>query len=219
MTYHLPLLTGVMLALAACSDDEPQKIAKPIVQPMQHQTAPPSQLTASDTATGTGASSTGARVTETDRQKNASPTAKTSVAGHDVIPTTDGATISNEPSMPQAAEAPLLPNRDAAGKQESSTVATDNSGKNTRDDGSLPTPLDQGSSEGDLAITQGIRKAVTDLASLSVNAKNVKIITQDGAVTLRGPVADARERDAIYAIALAQTGTKSVNNLLEPIQK
>ena len=56
--------------------------------------------------------------------------------------------------------------------------------------------MDQGGSEADTAITQQIRKAVVAQDNLSTDAKNVKIITRDGVVTLRGPVASAKEKTA-----------------------
>ena len=42
-----------------------------------------------------------------------------------------------------------------------------------------------------------IRKAIVADDSLSTNAKNVKIVTENGGVTLRGPVSDARERETV----------------------
>ena len=58
----------------------------------------------------------------------------------------------------------------------------------TADARALVTPLDQGNDKRDLEITQQIRKSVMDDSTLSFTAKNVKIITKDGHVTLRGPV-------------------------------
>ena len=91
----------------------------------------------------------------------------------------------------------------------------DNTGKNARDDGSTATPLDQGSSAGDIAITKGIRTAVMADKSLSVNAQNVKIITKDGVVTLRGPVANEAERTTIVNLAQKVEAVKVVHNQLE----
>ncbi len=50
---------------------------------------------------------------------------------------------------------------------------------------------------------------------MSVNAHNVKIVTQDGRVTLRGPVKDAAEKDAIEKIAVEVAGAGHVDNQLE----
>jgi hypothetical protein len=92
----------------------------------------------------------------------------------------------------------------------------DNSGKNARDNTEAAlTPGDQSNSEADIKITQSIRKAVTDDDSLSVNAHNVKIITNGGVVTLRGPVKSEQERASIAAKAQQVSGVTRVNNQLE----
>ena len=92
----------------------------------------------------------------------------------------------------------------------------DNSGKNQRDASEAAlTPGDQGNSEADIQITQSIRKSVTADDSLSVNAHNVKIITNGGVVTLRGPVKSEQERASIAAKAQQVSGVTRVNNQLE----
>lgn len=98
----------------------------------------------------------------------------------------------------------------------STTENPDNTGINVRDrDSNLPTPMDQSESKSDLTITQKIRREVVSDSSLSDNAKNVKIITQNGMVTLRGPVNSNQEKTTIDAKAKGVAGVKSVNNLLE----
>lgn len=96
------------------------------------------------------------------------------------------------------------------------STAPDNTRVNTRDkkDKTL-TPTDQGSSEDDRKITQQIRQAVVKNGSLSFTAKNVKIITNDGKVTLRGPVKTDAERTAIEAAAKNVAGVTQVDNQLE----
>lgn len=91
----------------------------------------------------------------------------------------------------------------------------DNTAKNARDDGSTTTPLDQGLSKEDTAITQAIRQAVVADKGLSVNAQNAKIITKDGMVTLRGPVASQAERLSLADMAQKVAGVKMVHNQLE----
>ena len=92
----------------------------------------------------------------------------------------------------------------------------DNTGQNVRDRGDhTTTPMDQGGSEGDRTITAEIRKQITDNDALSMNAKNVKIITQDGVVTLRGPVKTAQEKTTVASIARKATGVKRVDDQLE----
>ncbi len=96
-------------------------------------------------------------------------------------------------------------------------VPPDNSGKNTRDrDNATLTPGDQGNSDADRAITQKIRQALTSSTNnYSMTAKNVKIITQDGKVTLRGPVNSTDEKTGIDAIAQGVAGQGNVNDQLE----
>lgn len=95
-------------------------------------------------------------------------------------------------------------------------VDADNTGKNARDaEGNTLTPMDQGESEADRTITQQIRKAVVDHDTLSTNAKNVKIITQNGVVTLRGPVKSPEEKAAIASVAQKTGGVKRVDNQIE----
>jgi osmotically-inducible protein OsmY len=92
----------------------------------------------------------------------------------------------------------------------------DNSGKNVRDrqDGAV-TSGDQSNSQSDLDITQEIRKAVIADENLSTNAHNVKIITANGVVTLRGPVKSLEEKATIAAKAEHAAGVTRVDNEIE----
>lgn len=100
--------------------------------------------------------------------------------------------------------------------QSSAAVEADNSARNVRDrNEATKTPGDQSENEADRTITQNIRKALTDDDSLSTNGKNVKIITNDGTVTLRGPVKSEKEKADIEAKAKQVAGVKSVDNQLE----
>jgi hypothetical protein len=92
----------------------------------------------------------------------------------------------------------------------------DNTRVNERDrDGATATPMDQGGSSTDRAITAEIRKAVVGDDTLSFTAKNVKIITKDGNVVLRGPVKTENERASILAKAQRVAGSERVTNQLE----
>jgi hyperosmotically inducible periplasmic protein len=96
------------------------------------------------------------------------------------------------------------------------TAPADNTKKNERDrDTSTLTPGDQGENEVDRTITQKIRQAVVKDDALSMTAKNVKIITVDGVVTLRGPVKSDKEKTDINALAQRVEGVKRVDNQLE----
>ena len=92
----------------------------------------------------------------------------------------------------------------------------DNTVRNVRDrNNSTLTPLDQGNSKGDIATTAQIRKQIIADKSMSVNARNVKIITLDGRVTLRGPVNTAEEKQKIGEIANQIAQAANVDNQLE----
>jgi osmotically-inducible protein OsmY len=106
--------------------------------------------------------------------------------------------------------------RDPATTSAAAQKAPDNSAQNVRDreDGSL-TSGDQSETEGDRALTQQIRRAVVADDSLSTTAKNVKIITINGVVTLRGPVKTDQERTMIAAVATKLAGAGKVQNQLE----
>jgi osmotically-inducible protein OsmY len=99
---------------------------------------------------------------------------------------------------------------------ESLRADADNTKKNERDrDGDTVTPEDQAENDADRSITQRIRQAVVDKDGLSMNAKNVKIVTANGVVTLRGPVQSAGEKSSIASIAQATNGVSRVDNQLE----
>ncbi len=92
----------------------------------------------------------------------------------------------------------------------------DNSRKNERDrSGKTVTPGDQSNTPEDLKITQAIRQAVIKDGSLTMTAKNVKIITAGGNVTLRGPVNSAEEKMKIEQLAKSAAGAAKVDNQLE----
>lgn len=98
-----------------------------------------------------------------------------------------------------------------------STAAPDNSARNEADrHEGAKTPIDQSEQTADVRITAAIRRAIMDDKSMSVNAQNVKIITeQSGVVTLRGPVDSQAEKDAIEAKAKGVAGVTRVDNQLE----
>lgn len=106
----------------------------------------------------------------------------------------------------------------AEDRREVATSRADNTKKNERDvdpDLDTKTPFDQGENEVDRTITATIRKEVVGDSSLSMTAKNVKIITNGGVVTLRGPVDSEKEKTNIYALAQRTSGVKRVENQLE----
>lgn len=96
-----------------------------------------------------------------------------------------------------------------------SVADRDNTAVNERDkpNGAL-TPIDQNENKPDLNITAAVRQRILK-EDVSVNARNVKIITQDGAVTLRGPVKTQAEKDLVEKIAKEVAGDSKVDNQLE----
>lgn len=92
----------------------------------------------------------------------------------------------------------------------------DNTAKNERDrNNKTLTPTDQSETAEDRKLTQNIRKAVVKDPSLTLTAKNIKIITAGGKVTLRGPVNSDAEKTKINELAKAAAGTVPVDNQLE----
>jgi hyperosmotically inducible protein len=90
----------------------------------------------------------------------------------------------------------------------------DNTKKN-KEHQTTPTADQQKMNPADRAITQKIRKAIHEDESLSTYAHNIKIITQDGKVTLRGPVRSEEEKNNVQAKAVAVAGAENVTNQLE----
>ena len=91
----------------------------------------------------------------------------------------------------------------------------DSSAVNVRDRSEdVKTPIDQNENQKDIDITANIRKRVVD-TKMSVNAQNVKIITQDGKVTLRGPVKSDDEKVQIEKVAHEVAGPTNVVSQLE----
>ncbi len=92
----------------------------------------------------------------------------------------------------------------------------ENTQHNVRDkDGTTLTPDDQKGDKKDLKITTKIRKALVNDKSLSINAHNIKIITSNRVVTLRGPVESAAESMKIEKIAKHTRGVLRIDNQLE----
>lgn len=99
--------------------------------------------------------------------------------------------------------------------QTQSTITLD-SDKST---GRNVTPFDQSETEADRTITQRARQAIIKDDALSMNAKNIKIITSNGIVTLRGPVSTDQEKSLI-AIKIQQVpGVNRIDNQLEVLRK
>jgi hyperosmotically inducible protein len=96
--------------------------------------------------------------------------------------------------------------------------AADNTKTNKGDANKGATTADQQKmNPNDRAVTQKIRAEIMKDKSLSTYAHNVKIITQDGKVTLKGPVRTADEKSAIEAKANAIAGDGNVTSQIEVV--
>ena len=89
--------------------------------------------------------------------------------------------------------------------------APDNIRPNRRDRRAMgPTAADQRNNRSDLATTKKIRQLVMKDKSLSASAHHVEIATQDGTVTLKGPVRSDAEKLSIEAKAADIVGKERV---------
>jgi hyperosmotically inducible periplasmic protein len=92
----------------------------------------------------------------------------------------------------------------------------DNTATNERDrSGETKTSGDQANSSADLKITQAIRQALMKDRELSTTAKNIKVITANGQVTLRGPVKTAQEKAKIDQLVKSAAGGGKIDNQLD----
>jgi osmotically-inducible protein OsmY len=96
--------------------------------------------------------------------------------------------------------------------QSSDTKAVDTS-RDARNNG--PTADNQKNNKTDIQTTADIRKAVVADKSLSTAAHNVKIITRNGAVTLRGRVSSQDEEKSVVAKAEEVAGHGNVTDELK----
>ena len=108
--------------------------------------------------------------------------------------------------------------QDSTNSQQDSSTApqADNTKVNERDRNPQEATADkQKQSRSDLDIVQQIRKAIMKDKSLSTYAHNVKVISQNGNVTLKGPVRSDEEKRAIEAKAAEVAGGNNVTSELE----
>ena len=102
--------------------------------------------------------------------------------------------------------------QDSSGQQ----PAADNTKTNQRDNNKAePTADQQKENQSDREMTRQIRKSIAQDKSLSTYAHNVKIISQGGMVTLKGPVRSDEEKSAIEAKAAEVAGKDKVTSQLE----
>jgi hyperosmotically inducible protein len=203
------LLVSSIVAAACASNTPPAASSDSVAQASNVPNKGPDFAPASSDGLAAAPADTRRANNPTQPAPNLSPAADNAASSKDASNGTwgngaDGSSGVN-PSTGNAAASPTPRSADA-----------DNSRMNQRDRNSAAlTPMDQGTSEADRTTTQQIRQAVMRDKTLSFTAKNVKIITINGRVTLRGPVKTEAERSAIEAEARAVAGGAQVDSQLE----
>jgi hyperosmotically inducible periplasmic protein len=89
-------------------------------------------------------------------------------------------------------------------QQDSGSQAPDNTQSNQR---AAQSADQQKNDPADLAMTRQIRRALIHDKSLSAYAHNVKVITEQGTVTLKGPVKSAEEKQEVEKKAAEVAGS------------
>lgn len=91
----------------------------------------------------------------------------------------------------------------------------DNSKVNVRDRSAHEVTADQQSNApADIEVTRAIRQALVKDSSFSTYAQNLKVITINGMVTLKGPVRSTAEKSKAEALAKSIAGVSKVDNQL-----
>jgi osmotically-inducible protein OsmY len=97
---------------------------------------------------------------------------------------------------------------------------SDNTKVNKRDRNAGEATADQQKmNSSDRELTRKIRRSIMDDKSLSTYAHNVKVISQNGSVTLKGPVRSEEEKSALEAKAVAIAGSGKIINELSVAPK
>ena len=212
---HLGLFLMGSLALAACASNNtpPAASSGTVAQATTEPSRGPDFSPASSDGLATAPAETRSAANPTQR----APTLAATTRADSSAANSAGDRSWNQGNEGAAAVAPTTGNAAAAPADRTNTPNTDadNSRVNKRDRNSAAlTPMDQGPSEADRKVTQQIRQDLMKDKSLSFTAKNVKIITVKGKVTLRGPVNNDTERSAIEAAARKVAGAQ-VDNQIE----
>jgi len=89
----------------------------------------------------------------------------------------------------------------------SAQAAPDNTARNQRGRSkSEPTADQQKENKADRELARQIRRALVEDKSLSTYAHNIKVIAQNGAITLKGPVKSDEEKQVVEAKAAQVAG-------------
>jgi hyperosmotically inducible protein len=207
-TYLWISVTAASLALLGCAEDG--------TRPPETNNTTPNTSGSNTTATSGANNTTGANSTATNSNTGRTTVSKPALGGGNTPATsaTDGAATST-PSTPRTGSA--TSGTGATGTDTDATRA-DNSAVNQRDrDDDTVLPTDQSNDQKDLDLSAKIRQNILRNKEMSLKAQNVKIITtDDGKVTLRGPVASEDEKKKVEQIAHdAAGGADKVTSELE----
>ena len=199
--------TIIAVTCAICSAACAGSSNPPAQDPTSASGQPPTDPTEPSNASATpGKPATATWSTATPGSTQAAPTGATSMMGSGSSPpVTTPAPVATAPGSSVTANP-------GAGDH---TGGADNTRLNSRDRSGTLTPLDQGNSKAEIAITASVRRGVMSDHTLSFAAKNVKIITVGTRVTLRGPVKSDAERTAIESLARQTAGVTDVDDQLE----
>lgn len=198
------LILGTTALLAACNDHKPANDPSA----MNTTTAPTPEMT-STTPNGTdGMAAPTMPTTPTPPASTSTPTTAGGTGG------TPNGGAASAPASPSGTAGPGTGNN-AATPGTPANPNADNSANNAGANSRGLTAGDQSNSAADVKITAQIRQAVMADKALSFTAKNVKIITINGKVTLKGPVKSDQERAAIEAAAKRVAGDGQVDNQIE----
>ncbi len=205
-------LVACGVLIAACSSN------KPANQPTRN--APEAWSRSSDTPSVTAPSSESDEWREEAEEVGQTATTEPTDAAEVTTSAEERGTGSGVERSGALSTVPETAPPPAGGTTTEPAAAPDDTKKNERDrDPGRMTPPDQSNQKSDLKITQEIRKAVMGDSTLSFTAKNVKIITSGGKVTLRGPVKTEAEHAAVVAAARRIAGDANVIDQIEVKEK
>ncbi|MFN8555053.1 MAG: hypothetical protein U0103_26595 [Candidatus Obscuribacterales bacterium] len=116
--------------------------------------------------------------------------------------------------MTLAIAASLLSLNYSALPMQADEIKADNTKRNAREiSDSKPTAQNQANDKASVERSATLRKAIMKKKGLSVNAQNVKLIDENGKMTLRGPVDSVREKSIIESLAKNCYGKDYVSEL------
>jgi len=105
-------------------------------------------------------------------------------------------------------------------QQDTQDQPADNTKVNQRDRNKAgPTADQQKNNPADRQLAQQIRKALVKDKSLSTYAHNIKVIAQNGVVTLKGPAKSEEEKRAIETKAARIAGADKVTSEIQVASK